>query len=325
MVQGARSLASGPEGDNARRLTPGLRVVVILGATATGKTDLALRVAEAAGGEIVNADSRYFYRGMDVGTAKPSLTERARVPHHLIDLLDPTEPFSLGAFLDLAYQAVEDVAARGRLPIVTGGTPQYLRAFLEGWRPPEVPPDEALRARLDALSTEELYAQLVAVDARSAERTGPYNRRRMIRALEVYEKLGRPMSEVSASQPPPWRFLVIGLRHDREALYERIDRRVEAMHAAGWLDEVARLRERGVTAATPAMSAHGYREALAVLDGTMTLDEAIRQTQTMVHAYVRHQTTWFRRFGGVQWLDSGTEGYADEALAMVHMFIDGDA
>ncbi|HMM41778.1 MAG TPA: tRNA (adenosine(37)-N6)-dimethylallyltransferase MiaA [Thermomicrobiales bacterium] len=324
MVQSARSLASASEGDNARQLTPGLRVVVILGATATGKTDLALRVAEAVGGEIVNADSRYFYRGMDIGTAKPSLAERARVPHHLVDILEPTEPFSLGAFLDLAYRAVEDVAARGKAPVVTGGTPQYLRAFLEGWRPPKAPPDEALRAQLDALPTDELYARLVAVDARSAKRTGAHNRRRMIRALEVYEKLGRPMSEVSASQPPPWRFLVIGLRHDREALYERIDRRVEAMHAAGWLDEVARLRERGVTEATPAMSAHGYREALAVLDETMTLDEAIRQTQTMVHAYVRHQTTWFRRFAAVRWLDSGTEGFADEALAMVQKFLAGD-
>lgn len=321
MAQGARSLATAPERDNARGLTPGLRVVVILGTTATGKTDLALRVAEEIGGEIINADSRYFYRGMDVGTAKPTPAELARVPHHLVDILDPTERFSLGAFLGLVYRAVEEVAARGHVPIVTGGTPQYLRAFIEGWRPPEVPPDDALRARLDELPTETLYARLSEVDPASAELIGPNNRRRMIRALEVFEQLGRPMSVVSASQPPPWRLLIIGLRRDRTALYDRIDRRVVAMHAAGWLDEVARLRQRGVTAATPAMSAHGYREALAVLDGTMTLDEAIRQTQTMVHAYVRHQETWFRRFESVRWLDSDDEGYADTAVAMARSFL----
>lgn len=321
MVQDARSLASATEVGNERTLTAGLRVVVILGATATGKTDLALRVAESIGGEIVNADSRYLYRGMTIGTAKPTQDEQARAPHHLIDILDPTEPFSLGMFLDRAYRAVEEVADHGRTPIVTGGTPQYLRAFIEGWRPAETPPNESLRARLDEQSTAALQARLTEIDRVSAERIGPHNRRRMIRALEVYAALGRPMSEVSASQPPPWHFLIIGLRRDRAPLYERIDRRVEAMHQAGWLDEVARLREHGVTIQTPAMSAHGYREALAVLAGTMSLDEAVQQTKTMVHRYVRHQETWFRRFTGVRWLDSDAEGYADDAVAMVQAFL----
>ena len=309
------------EGSNVRALTPGLRVVVILGATATGKTALALKVAESVGGEIINADSRYFYRGMDIGTAKPTVAEQMRVPHHLIDILEPTEPFSLGRFLTLVNGTVEEVAGRGRAPIVTGGTPQYLRAFLEGWRPPEVPPNEELRARLEDLSTEALCERLIEKDPVSAGRIGRHNRRRMIRALEVSETLGRPMSEVSASHAPPWRFLIIGLRSDRELLYERIDRRVEAMHAAGWLDEVVRLRDRGVTAATPAMSAHGYRETLAVLDGTLQIGEAIRQTQTMVHAYVRHQETWFRRFVDVQWLDSSVDGFDDVAVRMTREFL----
>jgi len=321
MVQGARSLASARSADNERELTPGLPVVVILGATATGKTDLALRVAGAVGGEIINADSRYFYRGMDTGTAKPSAAEQARVPHHLVDILEPTESFSLGAYLTLAREAVEEVGKRGRVPIVTGGTPQYLRALIEGWQPPEAPPDDVLRARLNVLSTDALIARLMETDPTSAERIGPHNRRRMIRALEVFETLGRPMSEVIASRPPPWRFLILGLRADRETLHERIDRRVEAMHAAGWLEEVARLRERGVTAATPSMSAHGYREALAVLDGTLTLEAAMQQTRTMVHAYVRHQETWFRRFEGVHWLDSSSDGYVENAIAMVEAFL----
>lgn len=323
-MQGATSLASTPEGNNARGLTPGLRVVVVLGATATGKTEFALRLAEAIGGEIINADSRYFYRGMDIGTAKPSAAEQAHVPHHLIDILDPRDSFSLGAFLERAYRAVEDVARRGHVPIVTGGTPQYVRALLEGWRPPEVEPDDALRARLDALSTDELADRLVVVDPASAQRIGPHNRRRMIRALEVFEALGRPMSEVMMSERPPWNFVVIGLRRDRAALYEQIDRRVEAMHAAGWLDEVARLKELGVSAATPSMSAHGYREALAVLDGAMTLDAAIRQTQTMVHAYVRHQETWFRRFEHVHWLDSAADGFVAHGIAVVREYLTAD-
>lgn len=321
MGPGRNSLAICADRGNERNLTPGLRVVVVLGATATGKTDLALRLAESVGGEVVNADSRYFYRGMDIGTAKPSAEERARVPHHLIDLLDPTEPFSLGAFLELAYAAIEGVASRGHVPIVTGGTPQYLRGLIEGWRPPPVPPDDALRARLDEEQTEVLFERLCAIDPRSAERIGPANRRRMIRALEVYEVLGRPMSEVSESEPPPWQFLLLGLRQDREALYARIDRRVGAMHVAGWLDEVRQLRDQGVTATTPSMSAHGYREALAVLEGSMALDEAIRQTQVMVHSYVRHQETWFRRFHGVSWLDSGDPGHVTQALEMVNEFL----
>ncbi|MCO5176491.1 MAG: tRNA (adenosine(37)-N6)-dimethylallyltransferase MiaA [Thermomicrobiales bacterium] len=307
--------------DNGRNLTPGLRVIVVLGATATGKTDLALRLAELSCGEVVNADSRYFYRGMDIGTAKPSVAERERVPHHLIDILEPTEQFSLGSFLDLAYTAIEDVARRGHVPIVTGGTPQYLRGLIEGWRPPPVAPNEALRARLEQEATDVLFARLRDVDPCSAERIGPDNRRRMIRALEVYEVLGRPMSEVSASVPPPWQFFLIGLRRDRDELYARIDQRVREMHEAGWLDEVRRLADRGVTAETPSMSAHGYREALAMLEGSLSLDEAIRQTQIMVHSYVRHQETWFRRFEGINWLDSGDPEHVARAMEMVREFL----
>lgn len=321
MESGGNSLATSTDADNGRNLTPGLRVIVVLGATATGKTDLALRLAESTSGEIVNADSRYFYRGMDIGTAKPSAEERERVLHHLIDILEPVEQFSLGAFLDQAYAAIECVARRGHVPIVTGGTPQYLRGLIEGWRPPPVAPDESLRARLDREATDVLFARLGEVDPRSAERIGPDNRRRMIRALEVYEILGRPMSEVSASSPPPWRFLLLGLRRDRDVLYERIDSRVREMHEAGWLDEVRRLVDSGVTAATPSMSAHGYREALAVLDGSLSLGEAIRQTQVMVHSYVRHQETWFRRFEGINWLDSSDPEHVAQAQEIVRQFL----
>jgi tRNA dimethylallyltransferase len=295
--------------------------VVILGATATGKTSLAIRIAQELDGEVVSADSRYFYRGMDVGTAKPTFVEQAGVPHHLIDIADPLEDYSLAQFLNDAYAAVEDVAARSHLPVVAGGTPQYLRAFIEGWRVPEVPPDAALRANLEAQPVEHLFRQLRAVDDTSAERIGPHNKRRIIRALEIHAVSGIPMSVLAGRDTPPYRFLVLGLRQDRERLYARIDQRVRAMFAAGWLDEVRSLHARGVTASTPAMSAHGYREALEVVLGVTTLEDAITRTQSMVHKYVRHQETWFRRFAGVQWFDSSVAGFEDEAVERVLAFL----
>jgi tRNA dimethylallyltransferase len=310
---------------SARRLTRGLRVIVVLGPTATGKTELALLLARELGGEVVSADARYFYRGMDIGTAKPSMAERADVVHHLIDILEPHAAYSLATFLDDAYAAIEDIARRGRVPIVAGGTPQYLRALLEGWTVPEVPPDERLRERLQREETAALYARLQQVDPRSAERTGPHNKRRIMRALEVYEVAGRRMSELAGQSPPPYRFLIVGLTQPRESLYERIDRRVRDMYARGWLDEVRGLKVRGVDAAMPSMSAHGYREALAVIDGSMTVDEAIARTCFIIHRYVRHQQTWFRRFDGVQWFDSSELGYQTRALDFARRFLAGDA
>ena len=293
----------------------------MLGATATGKTSLAIRLAQAFDGEVISADSRYFYRGMDVGTAKPSIEERAGVPHHLIDIADPRDDYSLSRFLTDAYVAVEDVAARWHLPIVAGGTPQYLRAFIEGWHVPEVPPDAELRQRLELEPVEDLSKRLLHVDAVSAERIGPQNKRRMIRALEIHTLTGVPMSVLAGKDAPPYRFLVLGLRQDREQLYDRIDRRVRDMFAGGWLAEVRDLYARGVTAATPAMSAHGYREALEVVQGVTTLEDAIVRTQLMVHKYVRHQETWFRRFADVQWLDSSDAGFEDVAVAWVRAFL----
>jgi tRNA dimethylallyltransferase len=298
-------------------LTPDSVVIVILGATATGKTALAVRVAGELGGEVVSADSRYFYQGMDIGTAKPTLEEQAGIPHHLIDIADPLDDYSLSRFLQEAYGAVEGVIGRGRVPIVAGGTPQYLRAFIEGWRVPEVPPNTELRARLGDLAIEELNTQLRAVDPASAERIGPDNKRRIIRALEIHEVTGTPMSVLAVKDPPPYRYRIIGLRQDRERLYARIDQRVHDMFAGGWLDEVRALHERGVSAATPAMSAHGYREALEVALGQTTLDDAVTRTQRMVHKYVRHQETWFRRFPDVHWFDSSSQGYEDDVVALL--------
>jgi tRNA dimethylallyltransferase len=303
-----------------RGLTPGLPVVVVLGPTATGKTELAIRIARAFDGEVVSADSRYFYRGMDIGTAKPTVEEQAGIPHHLIDILDPDEPYSLGQFLDDVFLAIEDVASRRHLPVVAGGTPQYLRAMLEGWTVPEVPPDDDLRTRLDQEPIEWLFHRLHDVDPASAERIGPTNKRRMIRALEIYEKTGQTMTDLSGKTPPPYRFHIIGLTQPREVLYPRIDARVRRMYAEGWLDEVRALHASGITAAHPSMSAHGYREALEVVTGRTDVEDAIARTCTIIHRYVRHQQTWFRRFNGIHWFDSSSDGWQDAALASIPEF-----
>lgn len=308
--------------DNGRSLTPDQPVVVVLGPTATGKTALAVRLAAGYNGEVVNADSRYLYRGMDIGTAKPTQAEMAGVPHHLIDVLSPLDDYSLARFLDDAFAAVEDVARRGRLPVVAGGTPQYLRGFIDGWQAPEVAPQPELRAQLDREATEALFQRLLVVDPAAAERTGPDNKRRIIRALEIYLVSGERMSDLQGSVPPPYRMHILGLRQPRDVLHARIDARVRAMFSAGWLDEVARLRALGVDAKTPAMSAHGYREALAVLDGTLTLDDAILQTCVMVHRYVRHQETWFRKFPNVHWYDSSVVGFDQVAFEDVGRFLE---
>jgi tRNA dimethylallyltransferase len=295
--------------------------VVVLGATGTGKTALAIQLALKLGGEIINADSRYFYRGMDIGTAKPTQAEQGGVPHHLLDILEPTDQFSVALYLDLAYPAIDDITARSRLPIVTGGTPQYLRALIEGWSAPAVPPDDALRRALEREPSDALHRQLAAVDPESAARIDPRNQRRLIRALEIVRATGAPVSASAGKSPPPYRLHMLGLRQPRDVLRPRVDARVRAMFAAGWLAEVEQLRARGVTMETPAMTAHGYREALAVLHGRMTIDEAIDQSQRMVRRYIRHQETWFRRFEHIHWIDTSIPDCAEAALASAREFL----
>lgn len=301
--------------NNPRRLTPGLPVVVILGLTATGKTGLSLALAERFTVEIVNADSRYLYRGMDIGTAKPSAEELAAVPHHLVNTLEPDEPYSLALFLDDAFAAIEDIGKRGKLPVVVGGTPQYLRALIEGWQTPRVAPDEELRARLGEETVEDLFRRVQAVDPESAERIGPTNARRLIRALEVWEKSGEPLSAQQGKYPPPYRMLVIGLQLDRDMLYARIDERARRMFAGGLLDEVRSLLRYDPS--LPSMSAIGYPEARAVVQGELTVEEAIEQTSYATHRFARHQQTWYRRFEGVQWFDVGDAGLVEQVSHVV--------
>ncbi len=268
-------------------------LLALVGPTAVGKTALSLALAARFDGEIVSADSRLFYRGMDIGTAKPTAAERAAAPHHLIDICDPNETLSLGQYQRLAYAAIDGVLARGRLPILVGGTGQYVMAVVEGWGIPEVAPRSALRAALAGLGEAEAARWLAALDPTAAGRIDQRNVRRVVRALEVTLVSGRPISELQRKTPPPYDVRLVGLRRDRATLYARIDARVDEMMAAGLLDEVQRLQDAGY-ADEPPLSGLGYRQLLAHLRGQTTLDEAVTRIKFETHRFARQQATWFR-------------------------------
>ena len=298
----------------------GLPLIVILGPTAVGKTALAVELAARYGGEIVSADSRHFYRGMDIGTAKPTPEERARAPHHLVDIADPDATISLGRYLRLARAAIARLAAQGKLPFLVGGTGQYIRALLEGWQVPEVPPQPELRAALEQVEAEKLWGWLTALDPQAAAIVDRRNRRRVIRALEVILVSGQPFSAQRRREPPPYRTLLLGLRMERTALYARADRRVEAMFAAGLEAEVRRLVEAGYDWSLPAMSALGYRQFRPYFAGEAGLAEVEAAIKAETRTFIRRQWTWFRPLRGVHWLDATSPALVAEAAQQVESF-----
>jgi tRNA dimethylallyltransferase len=273
-------------------------LIVLVGPTAVGKTGMSLALAEHFDGEIVNADSRSFFRGMDIGTAKVSHAGRARVPHHLIDILDPGDGVSLATFQDLATGAIREITARGRVPFLVGGTPQYVNALVEGWQIPRVEPDLAFRHRLERLADEHgvasLHDRLAEVDPVAAARIGS-NLRRIIRALEVHEKTGRPISEQQSKGPAPFDALELELWLPRDVLYPRIDARVDAQVDAGLFDEVRALLERGVSPDAASFSSIGYRQALPHVLGDASQGDVIARIRHDTHRLVRHQETWWRK------------------------------
>ena len=273
-------------------------VLVLVGPTAVGKTATSLLLARELGGEIVSADSRQVYRGMDIGTAKVTPEERGDIPHHLIDIRAPDETISLGEYKELADAIIADILARGRLPMLVGGTGQYVRAVVEGWQIPRVPPQPDLRRELEELAAREgkeaVFARLQALDPTSAQTIDYRNLRRVIRAIEVTLVAGRPFSELQTKQPPPWRMVQIGLTRPRERLYTRADARIEAMLAAGWVDEVRRLLAQGYTPDLPSFASLGYREVAAYLAGDITLEEAKARIRRATRAFIRRQYNWFR-------------------------------
>ena len=310
--------------------SPGLPPLVgLVGPTAVGKTALAVRLAEEAGGEIVSADSRQIYRGMEIGTAKPTPEEQRRVRHHLLDLVDPDETVGLAQFQELAYAAIANITARGRLPFLVGGTGQYVLAVVEGWRVPRVPPDERLRRDLYRQAEEEgseaLHARLRALDPSAAERIDPRNVRRVVRALEVCLVSGEPMSAQQVKSPPPYRTLLLGLSLPRQELYRRIDRRVEAMITAGLEEEVRRLVAAGYGFDLPAMSGVGYGQFAPYLAGEVELADVVREIQRATRRFVRHQGNWFRRDNTrIHWLEATADPY-DAALELIRQFVASSA
>jgi tRNA dimethylallyltransferase len=291
------------------------KLIAIVGPTASGKTRLAVELAELRTGfEAINADSRQVYRHMDIGTAKPTAAEQAALPHHLIDVVDPDEPFGLATWLGLANEALRAVWERGGIPVLVGGTGQYVWALLEGWRVPEVPPQDSLRRQLEGRRPQELLAELRRIDPESHEFIQPQNVRRVIRALEVFHATGKPFSYWRTKEPPAFEWLALGLRLSREELYARIDARVSAMIASGFVDEVRRLREMGYGRELPAMSGIGYGEMCAYLDGEITLQEAVARTKIGTHRLARHQNAWFKAGDQrIHWLDG--QAKASEIVA----------
>ena len=261
--------------------------------------------------EVVSADSRAVYRWMDIGTAKPSLAERRRVAHHLIDVVDPDESYTLAVYQRQALAAVARIVERGRLPVVLGGAGLYVSAVCDGLAMPDVPPDlpfrSAMEERVRVDGRAALVGELERVDPESARRIDPRNVRRVIRALEVFRATGRPFSFwQTPSEQPPVRAARIGLRLERRALYERIDRRIDAWIGGGFVEEVRSLLERGYSPGLPSMSGLGYRELARFVDGQLALDEAVAQLKQATHLYAKRQMTWFGRDQRIQWLDAAS-------------------
>ncbi len=299
-------------------------LVAVVGPTAVGKTALGVTLGKHFDGEIVSADSRQFYRYMDVGTAKPTAEELTRTPHHLIDIADPDATVGLAQFLELARSAIAAIAARGKLPLVVGGTGQYVRALLRGWQVPNVPPDPELRAALEEEAErdpEALWERLMALDPGAADFIDPRNLRRVIRAMEVSLKADRPFSELRRRTPPPYRILQLGLTMDREALYARADARVDAMIAEGLPAEVQRLLDMGYGWELPAMSGLGYIQFRPHFEGEAPLEEVAERIKLDTHDFIRRQYTWFRpNSPKIHWMDV-TEEPVPEALEMVLEFL----
>ncbi len=295
-------------------------LLAVVGPTAAGKTEFALRLGEEFDGEIVSADSRQIYRGMDIGTAKPTPAERTRVPHHLIDIVNPDEEFTVAEYQARAYAAIRDLFARGKQPLLVGGTGLYIRAVVQGLNIPRVAPDRERRRELGRQPAGELYNRLVELDPAASAKILPNNTRRIIRALEVIEATGTPISQLQTRHPPPFPIVQIGLTWPRAELYARVDARIERMVEQGLADEVRALVARGYGFNLPAMTSLGYREIGQYLRGEIPFEEAIRLFKSNTRKFIRHQSNWFRPADPrIYWFDLSATSY-DE----VHKVVAGE-
>ncbi len=286
------------------------RLIAIVGPTGVGKSRLALHLAKVFSGEIISADSRQVYRYMDIGTAKPTPQELADVPHHLIDVINPDEEFSLATYQEMANKAIDEIHRRGRLPFLVGGSGLYVRAVLEGLQIPRVLPDPQFRYNIEKKADEgkidELYQELLAADPDAAAKIDRRNVRRVIRALEVYAGTGQAFSRLGRKKSPAFTPFIIGLTAERSEIYRIVDKRVDDMIERGLVAEVENLLKMGYDFNLPSMSGIGYRQIAQNIRGEMTLEEAVKKIKTETHRFIRHQYAWFRlEDEKIHWFDIG--------------------
>jgi len=296
-------------------------IPIICGPTASGKSSLAISLCSENNGELCSMDSMQIYRHMDIGTAKPSAEEQKQIPHHLIDLIEPTENFSAAMYKTVALACIEDCLVRGRLPVFCGGTGQYASALAQGiaYIPLEI--DEAVSEQLLAEANERgyesLHCELMQVDPVSAGKVHPNNKKRVLRALEIYRQTGKTMTyfnEQSTKEGPQYPFSLFAIDWDRDLLYSRMDIRVDQMLEAGLLGEVRKLCQLGLSSAHTSMQAIGYKELFAYLEGRDSYEDAVSKIKQKTRNYGKRQLTWFRNMGGVMWIQPGDLNYINEII-----------
>lgn len=296
------------------------KILTILGPTASGKTKVSLEIADKINGEIISADSRQVYRYMDIGTAKPNLEERKRIPHHLIDIIEPDEYFSAADYSTRARKAIKEIVSRGKEPIVVGGSGLYLRALFKGFFK-GTGRDEKFRQKqkekADKFGIETLYQELKEKDPEATEKIGPHNLARIIRALEVYELSGQRISDLQKKGEYPSKefdFIKIGLKIDRGKLYQGIDQRVEDMISSGLVDEVESLKAKGYNSSLAPLRTFGYKEILQYLNGEISLDEAKEKIKLNTRHFAKRQLTWFKKEEGIIWIEVEKTNLENEIL-----------
>lgn len=287
-------------------------VILIVGPTGVGKTSLSIELAKQINGEIISADSRYLYRGMNIGTAKPTEQELKSVRHHMINVTEPDKTWSLPQFLEETLQLIAEIHGRGSIPVIVGGTGQYIRALTEGWRMPEFEPNTRLRSILTAWGKEigalDLHRKLAINDAEAANFIDPTNMRRTIRALEVIFSTGKRFSELRTKEGPAHNYWIIGLTMERPKLYQLVDKRIDAMISQGLLDEVKALLSRGYDANLPAMSAIGYREMIQHIHGEIDIEYAKALMRKNTRQLIRRQANWFKQTDpSINWYEADPE------------------
>lgn len=290
--------------------------IFIFGPTAVGKTSLSIELAKQLNGEIISADSMQVYRGMDIGTAKPTAEERQGIPHHLIDVRDPNEEWTVSDFVGESQRLLAEIEKHGKVPIIVGGTGLYLWSLIEGFSFPITPADKELRARLEIIPASTLYSQLSTIDPAAAAKIHPNDKKRLMRALEVFELTGRPISELQKNRTES---LVTGqkfcLTLSREVLYERINQRIDQMIARGLVDEVKALLAKGYNKELPALQGLGYKEVIDYINGGYPTEAAmVEELKKRTRNFARRQMTWFRRFKDVKLIDAADQ---NAALSMI--------